>query len=244
LADILTISAGGADITGEVNMNNSVISNIGNAGTDFSATGGLTLADILTISAGGADITGEVNMNNSVISNIGNTGTDFNSDGGLALADQLTISSNGADVTGNIELRGGNQLRIYESAGSEYTSFQSPALANNVEYTLPAEQGTANSVLQNDGSGVLDWGLRIFRAVVTTDVGPIPINGHAQINLAVPGAETGSSVMVSPNNVLPDGVVLSFAYMSASEVVLVRFNNLTGAEIPQFSRTFYVTVIK
>lgn len=37
---------------GSMDLKNNVISNIGAAGTDFSATGGLTLADALTLSAG------------------------------------------------------------------------------------------------------------------------------------------------------------------------------------------------
>lgn len=45
-------------VGGSLDANNGVITNIGAAGTDFSATGGLTLADALTVSAGGASITG------------------------------------------------------------------------------------------------------------------------------------------------------------------------------------------
>src|SRR3990167_3436465 len=63
---------------GTLDMSNNLISNIGAAGTDFTATGGLTLADTLTVTAGGATITGAFdqsggtaefeNTNGSVIS--------------------------------------------------------------------------------------------------------------------------------------------------------------------------------
>lgn len=60
--------AGGAVVINDLqglDMSNSVIANIGAAGTDFSGTGGLTLADALTVSAGGATITGATDINNS-----------------------------------------------------------------------------------------------------------------------------------------------------------------------------------
>jgi hypothetical protein len=45
---------------GTLDMGNNAISNIGAAGTDFSATGGLTLADALVVTAGGATISAGV----------------------------------------------------------------------------------------------------------------------------------------------------------------------------------------
>jgi hypothetical protein len=44
-------------LTGNLDAGNNTILNIGAAGTDFSATGGLTLADALTITAGGLTVT-------------------------------------------------------------------------------------------------------------------------------------------------------------------------------------------
>jgi lysophospholipase L1-like esterase len=46
-------------LSGVLNMGTNLIQNIGAAGTDFTATGGLTLADALTISSGGMNITGD-----------------------------------------------------------------------------------------------------------------------------------------------------------------------------------------
>ena len=51
-----TLAWGGSTVSENLNMNDQLILNIGNAGTDFTAAGGLTLADDLTISGG--DITG------------------------------------------------------------------------------------------------------------------------------------------------------------------------------------------
>src|SRR3990167_5165612 len=42
-------------------------------------------------------------------------------------------------------------------AGSNFASFQVPALAANTVYTLPANDGDASQFLQTDGSGALTW---------------------------------------------------------------------------------------
>ena len=52
------VTAGSAlNFTGTLNMNNSIITNIGNAGTDFSGDGGLTTAGGITVTAGGVVVT-------------------------------------------------------------------------------------------------------------------------------------------------------------------------------------------
>lgn len=50
-------------------------------------------------------------------------------------------------------------IRLFEDAddGTNYTSFKSPALAANVNYTLPANDGDNLQFLQTDGSGGLTW---------------------------------------------------------------------------------------
>ncbi len=67
-ASFATIAAGATTLSGNLDMQNNIISNIGNAGTDFLSNGGLTLANALTVSTGGANIVG--------VSAIGNTTTD------------------------------------------------------------------------------------------------------------------------------------------------------------------------
>jgi hypothetical protein len=48
--------------SGDLDMQNQIISNVGSAGTDFLAGGGLVLASALTVSAGGASISGGLLM--------------------------------------------------------------------------------------------------------------------------------------------------------------------------------------
>ena len=75
-----SLQLSGGIMTGTLNMNSNLITNIGNAGTDFTSAGGLNLA-------------GTLNMNTNLITNIGNAGTDFTSRGGLNLADYLYLSA-------------------------------------------------------------------------------------------------------------------------------------------------------
>ncbi len=78
--------AGGAVVINDaqgLDLNNNLILNVGNAGTDFTAGGGLTLASTLTVSAGGASITGATtitgatNINNSAAALTTTIGNNF-----------------------------------------------------------------------------------------------------------------------------------------------------------------------
>jgi len=65
----------------------------------------------------------------------------------------VVLEGNGSNRTGI--------LQFENSAGTYYTSFQAPptfAANQNIGYVLPNLQGTANSVLTNNGSGTLSWG--------------------------------------------------------------------------------------
>lgn len=181
----LTLSGTGLLAATGLDMANNVISNIGAAGTDFTAGGGLTLASTLTVSAGGASITGATTIatgvgNLSISSagastiNLGNTNLTLGA-GVYSLgagvwniaAQTITATGNlsfsGADIvltpTNALEIRDAKQLRLYEPSGSgtEYTSFRAQAQAASIDYVLPAAQGAASTFLRNDGAGNLSW---------------------------------------------------------------------------------------
>ena len=64
------------------------------------------------------------------------------------------ISSNG------LETRTGKAVRLNDSDNTNYIAIVPPATANltaNYTLTMPVDDGTANQVLQTDGSGVLAW---------------------------------------------------------------------------------------
>ena len=65
----------------------------------------------------------------------------------------VVLEGNGSNRTG--------QVQFENAAGTYYTSIKAPTTfgANqNIVYTLPNLQGSANSVLTNNGSGTLSWG--------------------------------------------------------------------------------------
>ena len=102
---------------------------------------------------------------------IGDTNTGIYSPG----ADQVSITTGGTqrvtvgstgDVTfsgnvtisSNITINGQGDLRLADSDSSNWLALQAPAtVASNVTWTLPSADGTANQVLQTNGSGTLNW---------------------------------------------------------------------------------------
>jgi len=125
----------GGTIVGAVNMGTNVINNIGNAGTDFTANGGLTLADILTVSSGGASITGGLNLNSGGITNTG------------AIAGATSINASGT-ITGNILTNGTITI-----TGGALTGGTTAAFGTSVTSTLFT--GTA-AVTLSSGVGALN----------------------------------------------------------------------------------------
>ncbi len=59
----------------------------------------------------------------------------------------------------------------------------------------------------------------------------------------VTGVEPGSSVMISPEIALTDGLIIAYARVSAINTVEVKFINTSAATINLASTTFYITVV-
>lgn len=105
----LWVDAGLVRFDGGLDMQNSVISNIGNAGTDFNSSGGLTLASTLTISAGGlAHVAGNIGFFNATpaaqqagVENITNSVASGGVDGTIANYTDLSTYSNDATTIRN-----------------------------------------------------------------------------------------------------------------------------------------------
>ena len=82
----------------------------------------------------------------------------------------------------------GSGVYFFEATdnGTNTTLIQSPAsLASNLTYTLPSIQGNANSVLTNNGSGVLTWGAGSANSVltgVTTVQGSLDVEADAEFS--------------------------------------------------------------
>ncbi len=101
--------------TAGINTGNATIVNIGAAGTDFSATGGLTLADALGVTSGGITVTsGGATISSGALA--------VNSDSITSDA-ALTIDANDSVVLGG----SGNTFTFDESSGPAYAGTARPA---------------------------------------------------------------------------------------------------------------------
>ena len=76
-ANTLTVTTAAGDLSlnpsGDINLNNNTLLNIGASGTDFSGSGGLTLADQLVISANGLSVTGASSFAGNISQSSGTT---------------------------------------------------------------------------------------------------------------------------------------------------------------------------
>ena len=64
----------------------------------------------------------------------------------------IVIEGNGSNRTGQVQFK--------DAAGDNYTGIKAATTQTvNINYTLPATQGAANSFLKNNGSGTLEWDL-------------------------------------------------------------------------------------
>ncbi len=160
---------------GEFNVASSIRSTISGGGNNSvsgfysSISGGylnVVIGDYSSI-GGGRGLTLDATANGSFGFLGGNTGSN-----------NMTISAANTAVFGNTDLWLGNndgaaqadasQLRFYEpnatpaafpvDANHNYVALRAPeSLGANYTLTLPLDDGTANQVLQTDGSGVLAW---------------------------------------------------------------------------------------
>jgi len=135
---------------------------VANSGTENAA---VTLAIASTIARDselpvGANPTGTIGL--SAVN--GSALTFLRSDGAPALSQSITPTWTGLHIF-NANLNVGNAstsagvLKLLEDtdAGSNFATFQVPALAANTVYTLPADDGDSGEQLTTDGSGALTW---------------------------------------------------------------------------------------
>lgn len=84
----------------------------------------------------------------------------------------------------------------------------------------------------------------IVKATVAKDLPSISANSTTTQTFSVANASVSGSVVISPENALPDGLVIAFARVSVSGTVEVKFTNVTGAAINPAIMDFYITVIE
>ncbi len=83
----------------------------------------------------------------------------------------------------------GSSVKVVEGSnnGSNFIALKSPdSLSGDLTYTLPGTQGSANSVLTNNGSGILSWGSGsanpVFTGIATFNTDQVDINSTVDIS--------------------------------------------------------------
>ncbi len=177
------------------------------------------------------------------------TGTDFE---GYDGSTWVSLTANGAsggtwNVTGNT------------ITGSQYLGSSNAAAlrirTDNTERMVVATNGnigigTAAPTSSLDIHGDLKVGTtgtsiaKIVKASVAKNIGSVGSGIGLTTTFTVPGAETGSSVSISPDQSIGAGLIISWARVSSSDTVEIGLYNVSGSPIDPPNMDFHITVIK
>lgn len=143
---------------------------------------------------------------------------------------------------GNADLWVGNvdntarQLRFYEPnasytySGTNYTAFKAQAQSANITYTLPAAQGTAGSLLSNDGSGNLAWSTTLKPESIEMGSGKLLLS-YSTVNN---NGTCGNTTLVLINSTGADAVKSKAALPASGangQLLIVTTDDPDGAEV-------------
>lgn len=84
----------------------------------------------------------------------------------------------------------------------------------------------------------------VMKATVNKTIGTVTANSSSQQTFAVANAQLGSTVHISPEDLLAHGLVIAYARVSALGTVEVTFTNTTGADITTGPINYFITVIR
>lgn len=84
----------------------------------------------------------------------------------------------------------------------------------------------------------------VIKATVSKDLPSIPGNSYSFQYFTVNNASVGSSVVISTESSLTDGLLIANARVSAEDTVEVKFMNIYSSAVNMASMDFYITVIE
>ncbi len=116
---------------------------------------------------------------------------------------------------------GPGELRFYEDTdlGTNYTGFKAGNATASISYVLPLADGSAEQLLQTDGSGTLSWSSTNKRPIVTS------LNSAGAATITLTRAQSGSLFLI---NGVADNIVNMPALSTANVGVYYEFVVLTA----------------
>jgi len=116
---------------------------------------------------------------------------------------------------------GPGELRFYEDTdlGTNYTGFKAGNVTASISYVLPLADGSAEQLLQTDGSGTLSWSSTNKRPIVTS------LNSAGAATITLTRAQSGSLFLI---NGVADNIVNMPALSTANVGVYYEFVVLTA----------------
>lgn len=156
-----------------------------------------------------------------------------NSFNGAVTISGATVLSSTLSVASNVTINGQGDLRLADSDSSNWVALQAPTtVANNITWTLPNADGTANQVLKTDGSGNLGW------TSSTSLATPLAVTGNstAGAELRLPEDTDNGTNYVAVK--APDSLSANYTCTLPDETCTLGFRN-----VPQNSQSAAYTLV-
>lgn len=94
------------------------------------------------------------------------------------------------------------------------------------------------------GAGWASMKNPVLSVTAALDPPPVTPGNSSTIVVIITGAAIGNTVTISPAAPLPNGYIIAWAYVNATNQVTVAFSNASGATIDQPFTNFYIKVIQ
>ena len=165
---------------------------------------------------------------------------------GAALGNYAIFTNQGRNRFGDSVLIGSGTV---PRAFVDINNTTSMIIPTGVTASRPVTGVTGMMRFNTDNGGLLEtyngsvWS-GTLRNTSNIDIPSINSGTGYTATITVNGAAIGSSVSVSPTIAMPDGLIISWARVSAANTVQIRFNLLYGGPVDPAAENYYVRVIQ
>jgi len=188
------------------------------------------------------------NLNNDTLFRVRNDGRMSMNYNGISFGRTLNIGGNGVNFYRTDENFGGaifptdtSVIMWSEVADNNYVIFQpSWGKVGIGTFSPKAKLEVNGTFILGDSGTVLNL---LLKATILKNIPSIAAGVSSVQTFTIVGADPGSSVYVTPDLALPDGLIIAYARVSAADVVEVKFINVSAVTINPATMNFHITVI-